>query len=200
MTELLNCIVFAADKHKHQRRKNDGSSYICHPLRVAQVLTEIGLDPYEYPHTFKSAVLHDTIEDVGVTKEEIAEKFGEVIANVVMELTDDKSLSKLERKKKQVENAPKKSICATLVKLADKIDNLRSFKNSSVPEGWSQDRVAGYHRWCFEVVRNLPEHLGYVEADAIQNLKEICFKLCEPYKDFDLESYYKQMEICEETD
>ena len=99
----------------------------------------------------QAALLHDTVEDTDTTIEEIEEHFGPTVRSVVAEVTDDKSLPKAKRKRLQVETAPKKSKEAKLVKLADKLYNLRDLERQT-PKGWSEDRVQEYFKWAGEVV------------------------------------------------
>lgn len=101
-----------------------------------------------------AALLHDSIEDAGVTAEDLASRFGADVADLVCEVTDDKSLPKQERKRLQVENAPKKSVRAQTIKLADKISNLRSML-SSPPAGWDFERRKEYFTWAQRVVDGL---------------------------------------------
>jgi (p)ppGpp synthase/HD superfamily hydrolase len=143
----------AARWHVHQRRKSAAQEpYINHLLEVACLVTQAtgGTDP----NAVIAALLHDAIEDQGVTAETIASEFGQRVADIVMEVTDDKSLPKAERKRKQVENAPKKSREAKLVKLADKISNVRTI-SSSPPPDWSVQRRLDYIQWAKEVVAGL---------------------------------------------
>lgn len=186
---IIQAILFAAEKHKFQRRKSDDSAYINHPLRVMQILIDFNLANYE---TLCAAVLHDTVEDTDTSIEEIKENFGEEIAGYVAEVTDDKSVPKVLIKKKQIENAKHKSLGGTVVKLADKLDNLRSFE-TGYPKEWSEDMVQGYKRWCKEVIVNLPDHEESEFKDGIKNLKEACLNLCN--NDFDLETYYKLITV-----
>jgi len=76
-----------------------------------------------------AALLHDTIEDVGVTREKLTECFGAEVADLVAEVTDNKSLPKEERKRLQTENSPKNSVGAPAIQLADNISNLRGILN-----------------------------------------------------------------------
>lgn len=99
-------------------------------------------------------MLHDTVEDTETTLEELEDKFGAAVARIVQEVTDDKSLPKQERKRLQVEHAPRCSRQAKLVKLADKLYNLRDL-NTSTPVGWSAERVQEYFVWAAEVVKGL---------------------------------------------
>ncbi|NWI98012.1 MESH1 pyrophosphohydrolase, partial [Pitta sordida] len=123
---LLEAADFAARKHKDQRRKDpEGTPYINHP-----------------------------IEDTDTTFAEIEERFGAEVRGVVEEVTDDKTLPKMERKQLQVERAPGCSQRAKLVKLADKLYNLRDL-NRCTPQGWSAERVQEYFRWAARVVSGL---------------------------------------------
>lgn len=151
---LLDSIAFAAAKHRNQRRKDaEASPYINHPLQLAHVLaTEGDVSDLE---TLMAAVLHDTVEDTETTEDELRERFGKEVADVVMEVTDDKTLRKAERKQRQIEHAPQMSERATLVKLADKTCNLRDVAGSP-PAGWSLQRKQEYFDWAKQVVDGLP--------------------------------------------
>lgn len=85
----------------------------------------------------QAALLHDTVEDTDTTLEELEDKFGAIVARIVQEVTDDKRLPKQERKRLQVEHAPRCSRQAKLVKLADKLYNLRDL-NTCTPVGQQQ--------------------------------------------------------------
>ena len=152
--DLLSAISFAAAKHSRQRRKDvDASPYINHPLQLAHVVaTEGGVTDVE---TLMAAVLHDTVEDTMTSYEELVEAFGETVADVVMEVTDDKSLVKAARKEQQVEHAPHLSDRAALVKLADKTCNLRDVAMSP-PAGWPLERKREYFDWSKRVVEGIP--------------------------------------------
>ena len=77
-----------------------------------------------------AAILHDTIEDTQTTKEELTELFGEKVCQIVLEVTDDKSLPKAERKQRQIEHAPHLSTGAKIIKLGDKISNITDIVQS----------------------------------------------------------------------
>ena len=134
---ILRAAAFAARKHRDQRRKDaEASPYINHPLELARVLAEVG--EVTDSATLCAALLHDTIEDTDATQEELAREFGAEIAALVVEVTDDKSLAKAERKRQQVEHAAHLSPKAKLVKLADKISNLSDVATRPRPIGhWS---------------------------------------------------------------
>ncbi len=147
---LFGALAFAAHKHRAQRRKDkEASPYINHPIGLADVLAnEGGVDD---PVALCAAVLHDTIEDTETTYQELREHFGTEIANVVMEVTDDKLLEKAERKERQVVHAPHLSERAKLVKLADKICNLRDIA-SNPPATWPLERKKEYYDWAKRVI------------------------------------------------
>jgi guanosine-3',5'-bis(diphosphate) 3'-pyrophosphohydrolase len=146
---VLKAATFAAHKHRDQRRKDEAASpYINHPLALADLLASHGI---EDPIVLCAALLHDTIEDTMTSHEELVAEFGQEIADVVAEVTDDKSLKKAERKALQIEHAPSLTDRAKLVKLADKICNLRDVANSP-PKDWPLERRQEYFDWAKAVV------------------------------------------------
>ncbi|MFN8697500.1 MAG: HD domain-containing protein [Burkholderiales bacterium] len=150
MGVLLKAVAFAADKHRTQRRKDaDASPYINHPIALANVLANEG--GVTDVVVLSAAVLHDTIEDTNTTAEELTAIFGAKITATVLDVTDDKSLDKHDRKQRQIEHAPHISKEAKLVKLADKICNLRDIL-ASPPADWSPERKQGYFDWAAKVV------------------------------------------------
>ena len=153
MNRLLAAIAFAAHKHRDQRRKDAAASpYINHPIALANVLAnEGGIDD---ERVLIAAILHDTIEDTETTVDELRAVFGDQVASVVLEVTDDKLLEKSVRKQLQIEHAPHISLQAKLVKLADKISNLRDIL-ASPPADWSPERKQAYFDWAAAVVAAL---------------------------------------------
>ncbi len=91
---------------------------------------------------------------MGVTAAELTERFGQDVTDRVLEVTDDKSLPKDERKRLQIEHAPKLSVRAQVIKLADKISNLGSIISSPPPD-WDYDRKKQYFEWAKQVVDGL---------------------------------------------
>ncbi|MBU9369254.1 HD domain-containing protein [Burkholderia multivorans] len=150
MNKLIAAIAFAADRHRNQRRKDEEASpYINHPIALADVLAnEVGI---EDERVIVAAVLHDTIEDTETTELELLRLFGKDVADIVLEVTDDKSLPKETRKRLQVEHAAHISRRAKLVKLADKICNLRDIAQHP-PAGWPLERKQAYFDWAKSVV------------------------------------------------
>ncbi|MCK6387496.1 HD domain-containing protein [Zoogloea sp.] len=147
---LLRALAFAAERHSGQRRKDAAASpYINHPIALADVLANEGrvLDVV----VLSAAMLHDTIEDTATTADELAMHFGPRIAAVVVEVSDDRSLDKATRKLRQIEHAPHLSPEAKLVKLADKICNLRDIL-ASPPVHWPLQRQQAYFDWSAQVI------------------------------------------------
>ena len=150
---VLKALHFAADKHRDQRRKDvEASPYINHPIEVAELLARVG--GVTDVVTLQGAILHDTIEDTNTTPSELEEAFGAEVRAVVEEVTDDKSLDKLDRKLLQIEHAPHISDRAKLVKLADKISNVRGV-TLTPPAKWPLQRRKEYLDWTEQVVAGL---------------------------------------------
>lgn len=147
---LLKAIAFAAEKHRHQTRKDaEESPYIIHPIAVATVLAVEG--DVANDATLLAAILHDTVEDTDTTFAELEEHFGPEVTGLVRELTDDKSLKKDERKRLQVEHARESSPRAKQIKIADKISNVRDIAVSP-PADWPLERRREYLTWSERVV------------------------------------------------
>lgn len=150
---VLRAARFAAWKHRDQRRKGRGAvPYINHPLDLAHVLWFEGA--VTDPEILAAALLHDTLEDTQTTLQELQGEFGERIAGIVMEVTDEPTINWRARKKLQISRARLASLEAKQVKLADKICNLRSMV-SSPPNGWTVERQRAYFDWSKEVVDQL---------------------------------------------
>ena len=150
---LLKALEFAAHKHRDQKRKDaEASPYINHPIALANVLVnEGGIEDVE---VLCAALLHDTVEDTDTSHEELVAAFGARIARIVAEVTDDQGLPKVERKRLQVEHAAGLSREAKLVKLADKICNLRDVVERP-PEKWDLGRKREYFDWARQVINGL---------------------------------------------
>lgn len=147
---LLRALEFSARKHRDQRRKDQSASpYINHPIEVANVLAGVG--SVTDLTTLLAAVLHDTVEDTKTTPADLEEQFGPEVRRLVEELTDDKSLQKAERKRLQVEHAADASPRAKLIKIADKICNVRDVTHAP-PADWSLERRREYLDWTEKVV------------------------------------------------
>lgn len=122
------------------------------PTGVAHILTEEG--GITDPIVIQAAILHDTVEDTAATFAEIEQHFGAAVCSIVREVTDDKALPKAERKRLQIEHAAGSTSGAKLVKLADKLYNLRDLQRCR-PAGWTETRCVDYFAWAEQVVRGL---------------------------------------------
>jgi len=153
LRRLLAALAFAAARHKDQRRKDvDASPYINHPIALANILCNEG--QVTDIEVICAALLHDTVEDTNTSADELQALFGREVRDIVMEVTDDKSLPKAERKRLQVMHAAAISERAKLVKLADKISNLRDVADCPPPD-WSLERRQAYFDWGRQVVDQL---------------------------------------------
>lgn len=147
---LLQALSFAAHKHRDQRRKGvNAVPYINHPIEVAELLLRVG--KIQDPEVLAAAVLHDTLEDTETTVQELEQTFGQQVCHYVEEVSDDKTLSKETRKSLQIEHAAHLSPGAKLIKLADKISNVRDIAQNP-PANWSLQRRWEYLEWAEQVV------------------------------------------------
>ena len=153
---------FSAERHAKQRRKGEAQEpYMNHLAEVAELVAAAteGHDA----NLVAAAVLHDTVEDTATLLGELASIFNADIAGLVAEATDDKRLDKVERKRLQVEHASAKTARAKILKLADKISNLRSLVKSP-PADWSLERKSEYLSWSRDVVQGLRGASAWLEA------------------------------------
>lgn len=152
---LLKAGDFSARKHADQRRKGpEQVPYVNHPLRVARYLAEVG--GVEDVHILCAALLHDTIEDTDTSEAELRREFGDAITDLVLEVSDDKSLPKEERKRRQIVHAPEVSVGATQIKIADKLSNIEDVSEAP-PAGWTLQRRIEYLDWTERVVDGLTD-------------------------------------------
>jgi guanosine-3',5'-bis(diphosphate) 3'-pyrophosphohydrolase len=168
--DILTVISFAAERHKNQRRKDkDATLYINHPLAVAKLLSDHDVTDQD---TIFAALLHDVVEDTETTFEELVLLFGQSVADMVMEVTDDKSLPKAERKRLQVDAASSKSLGARLIKIADKVHNLQSMIDSP-PHNWTPERINEYFDWSKQVIDQVRGANSSLEA-LFDSVYEAC--------------------------
>mgnify|MGYP000328966582 CR=1 FL=1 len=149
MNKFLKALRTASIAHKFQKRKDGHTPFINHPIQVAELISSVGGIQNEI--ILSAAILHDIIEDTPTSYEEVKNVFGKIIADIVMECSDDKSLPKEERKRLQTVNVSKKSYAAKIVKLADKIANMNDIIINP-PNDWDKERKLEYFYWAKEVV------------------------------------------------
>jgi (p)ppGpp synthase/HD superfamily hydrolase len=150
LQEFLHAAAFAARAHRLQKRKDaDASPYINHPIEVAAILAGDG--GVTDGLTLAAAVLHDTLEDTETTPAELAREFGPALRDLVQEVTDDRRLPKAARKAVQAAGAPHLSARAKLIRIADKIANVRDVTHHP-PASWDVIRRREYLDWTAQVI------------------------------------------------
>ena len=168
---ILAAAHFAAEKHAQQRRKGEkGEPYFNHLMEVAELVA--AGSPHLDVELVMAAFLHDTVEDTGVTLQELEQRFGKDVAALVAEVTDDKSLPKETRKQLQVEHTPEKSPRAQTLKLADKVSNLRAII-ASPPVGWSRERKQQYFEWARQVVSGIAFPNEFLKSEFDKAYRQI---------------------------
>ncbi|XP_030369757.1 guanosine-3',5'-bis(diphosphate) 3'-pyrophosphohydrolase MESH1 [Scaptodrosophila lebanonensis] len=168
--KFMECLQYAAHQHKDQRRKDTaGTPYINHPINVATILALEAC--IEDENVLMAALLHDVVEDTTATFKDVEQLFGADVCGLVREVTDDKTLEKQERKRLQIVNAPKSSQRAKLIKLADKLDNLRDLQKNT-PQGWTQERREQYFVWAKCVVDNMRGINGVLDEKLDEIFRE----------------------------
>ena len=159
----------AAHRHNGMARKGRGSEpYINHLAEVANLLSAAtdGADA----ELVAAGWLHDTIEDTETTREELAQKFSERVASLVVECTDDMSLPKAERRRLQVVNASHKSPSARLIKIADKISNIGA-RILPDPSAEERDDLIDYTNWAEQVVAGCRGGNAWLDQTFDQTVK-----------------------------
>lgn len=148
LDKIIRALEFSASKHRDQRRKErEKIPYINHLIEVLSILWRIG--HIRYIPILVAAILHDISKDTDTKHEEISSLFGQEVLSLVLEVTDDKSLSKEERKQLQIEHAPNLSTGAKLIRIADKISNVSSWPN------WPKERFVECLDWTEMVMKGL---------------------------------------------
>jgi guanosine-3',5'-bis(diphosphate) 3'-pyrophosphohydrolase len=163
----------AARRHNGQTRKGRGEEpYLNHLAEVANMLSAVTNG--EDAELVTAGWLHDTIEDSETTHDELAQRFGLRVAGLVVECTDDMTLAKSERRQRQITDAPKKSASAKLIKIADKVSNVRAriFANPSAAQ---REELADYVAWAEQVVTGCRGGNAMLDAlfdEAVANARQ----------------------------
>ena len=170
---IMKAYNYAIEKHGDQRR-NSGEPYIIHPLQVAYILAEMGLDE----QTIAAALLHDVVEDTDATNQDIIREFGEEVAEMVAGVTKLSNIQFATVEENQVENYRKmflamgKDIRVILIKLADRLHNMRTLKYLK------RDRQIANAKETMELYSPLANRLGLYNIKA--ELDDLSFKYLHP--------------------
>ena len=166
--DLMKAVDFAARKHKDQRREDRlETPFINHPIGVANILThEAGIEDLA---VLQTALLHDTVEDTETTFEEIEDNFGREVRDIVFEVTDDMELHYKERKRLQIVNGSTLMYKSKLVRLADKLYNLRDL-HVVPPVTWSDERIQENFQWAAQVIGQMKGTDEVLEAKLAEEL------------------------------
>ena len=176
---IMKAYNLAAEKHRDQKR-GSGEPYIIHPLNVAYILASIGMDD----NTLCAALLHDVVEDTDVTQKDLTEMFGQEISDMVAGVTKLSTIQFATLEETQVENyrrmflAMGKDIRVILIKLADRLHNMRTLKYLK------RDRQIANAKETLELYAPLANRLGLYSIKA--ELEDLGFKYMYPEKYYDL--------------
>lgn len=175
MKEVIDAILFAATSHAGQFRKDSITPYINHPVEVMHLLAHTG--NISDNEILMAAVLHDVLEDTDVTAEELSERFGQRVTDIVIELTDDNSLAKEERKRQQLLTCKGLSYEAKVIRISDKICNVYDILYAP-PGNWDIERRRAYLEWANSVVslirgtnEQLETHFDELIIESVRNLE-----------------------------
>jgi len=161
--DILRAACFAGEEHASERRKGAAQEpYINHLLEVAGLVANALTEPDT--DLVIAAFLHDIIENTRVSKDDLLHKFGPDVAELVAEVTDDRSLPQAERKRRQIVHASHLSVRAQTIKLADKISNLRGILNSP-PADWGLPRKREYFAFANKVVDGFTAPNPFLKAE-----------------------------------
>ena len=170
---IMNAYNYASEKHKDQKRES-GESYMVHPVQVAYTIAEMGLDE----PTIVASLLHDVVEDTDATNEDIINLFGQEVADMVSGVTKLSNIQFASVEENQVENYRKmflamgKDIRVILIKLADRLHNMRTLKYLK------RDRQIAISKETMELYAPLANRLGLYNIKA--ELDDLSFKYLYP--------------------
>ena len=159
--------------HEGQRRAS-GEEYICHPLSVAAILVEMGMDG----ETIAAALLHDVVEDTGVELADIRKNFGNTVANLVDGVTKITKMSFSTKEEQQAENVRKmllamsQDIRVMIIKLADRLHNMRT------SDGWSEQKRRDKAKETMDIYAPLAHRLGIRAAK--EELEDLSLRILDP--------------------
>jgi guanosine-3',5'-bis(diphosphate) 3'-pyrophosphohydrolase len=131
-----DALTFVFSRHDEQKRKSGNIPYVIHPIRVALILRSVGFSEFEQEDLMIAALFHDLIEDTETTFEEISKKFGKQVALIVDELSRPVNTNKDD----WIDMFETKSMEAKIIKMADRIDNLKDMPSSK----WTRETQIKY--------------------------------------------------------
>lgn len=174
ITKITSAYEFAAEKHKDQKRES-GEPYITHPIAVAQILVELGMDT----DTICAALLHDVVEDTEASLEDLKKRFGADVANLVDGVTKLNQVSLYSKEEQQAENIRKmllsmsKDIRVIIIKLSDRLHNMRTlaFRNELKRRSVSLETMS--------IFVPLANRLGITKMK--EELEDTAFSYLDPY-------------------
>ena len=182
-TDIIREAYYFAEKHHEGQKRNSGEDYIIHPFNVACILAEMNMDV----STIIAGLLHDTIEDTSVTYDDVKEKFGEEVADLVDGVTKLKMLSYQTKQEKQAENIRKmvlamaKDIRVIIVKFADRLHNMRTLEYMT-PEKKHDKGLE-----TIEIYAPLADRLGMSRVKS--ELEDLSLRYLDP------KNYYKLVDM-----
>lgn len=161
LSEVFEALKFAAYKHRRQKRQGVvGIPYINHPIEVANLLIKEIEEPS--PDLIIAALLHDVVEDTRTKFSDLEEKFGPSVANIVREVSDDKTLPPIIRKREQISKAASLSLKAKCIIIADKTCNIHDILFTRIK--WPKRRKIEYIIWASNVISQIRDtHEGLLK-------------------------------------
>lgn len=160
--KLVYAARFAAEKHSGQVRQNSKTEpYVNHALEVTSLIANVG--KIADIEILIAGLLHDTLEDTNTTENELIKHFGAIVCGYVLEVTDHQSLPKDRQKELQIERSPYLSHGAKIVKLADKISNIRDVIESPAAD-WEMAHRREYVEWSVKVIAGLRGENEFLET------------------------------------
>lgn len=173
MDRIRDAISLAISAHDGQMRQS-GEEYVCHPLHVAVILVEIGMDS----DAVVAALLHDVVEDTDIELSEISRRFGQDVAGLVDGVTKITKMNFSTREEQQAENVRKmllamaKDVRVMIIKLADRLHNMRT------SDGWAPQKQRDKARETLDIYAPLAHRLGI--RTMKEELEDLSLQVLDP--------------------
>ena len=173
VVRIREAIALAVSAHDGQLRRS-GEEYVCHPLHVACILVEIGMDS----DAVVAGLLHDVVEDTDIELSEISRRFGSDVANLVDGVTKITKMSFSTREEQQAENVRKmllamaKDVRVMIIKLADRLHNMRT------SEGWPPQKQRDKAKETMDIYAPLAHRLGI--RTIKEELEDLSLRILDP--------------------